>query len=123
MVLKIGKETLEFRETTVQNDELHTGSLDFHDEDLHNNDQAPATGFVERNPESEWLRAVEMAQSERTDGDASGFHQRRGSYAPNNRRISSYSFWPTKRVLKSTFASIRMSYHPWRLPRDFWAAT
>jgi hypothetical protein len=95
----------------VQNDELHTGSLDRPDKDLHNNDRAPATGFVERNPEGEWLRAVEMAQSERTDGEASGFHQRRGSYAPNNKLISSYSFWTDEESFEINFC-----VDPYELP-------
>ena len=70
-------------------DELDTESLDLLDEDLHINDRARATGFVGKNSEVQWLRAVAVAQLDRVDGE------RRGSFAAGigTEQISSYSFW------------------------------
>ncbi|KAF2624217.1 C6 transcription factor-like protein [Macroventuria anomochaeta] len=75
-------------------DGLDTESLGLLDEDLHINDRARATGFVGKNSEVQWLRAVTLAQSEQTDDEAGALH-RQGSYAPGigNEQISSYSFW------------------------------
>lgn len=80
--------------TWDQRHELDVGSLDLLDEDLHINDRARSTGFVGRNSEVQWLRAVAMAHSERTEED-SGRGQRKGSYAPGIgcEQVSSYSFW------------------------------
>lgn len=85
-------------------DELDTESLDLLDEDLHINDRARATGFVGKNSEVQWLRAVALAQPERVDEEAGRF-QRRGSYGPGtgNEQISSYSFWTDSESVEVDF--------------------
>jgi hypothetical protein len=131
--LKVEEEILEFRQTTIQSihdneangsqgsrdlgvldhqDELDIESLDLLDEDLHINDRARATGFVGRNSEVQWLRAVALAQFDRADEDTGAF-QRRGSYAPSigNEQISSYSFW-----IDSDSVEIDFYVDPYELP-------
>lgn len=77
-----------------QHEELDTASLDLLDEDLHKDDRARATGFVGKNSEVQWLRAVAMAQTERVDDEAGGLlSQRRGSIAPGNEQVTSFSYW------------------------------
>lgn len=84
--------------------ELDTESLDLLDEDLHINDRVRATGFVGKNSEVQWLRAVALAQSERTEEEAGSF-QRGGSYAPDigNEQISLYSFWADSESVEIDF--------------------
>lgn len=101
----------ESRELAVwdHQDELDMESLDLLDEDLHINDRARATGFVGKNSEVQWLRAVAQAQPERTDEDAGGVIQRRNSYAPSigigvsNEQVSSYSFWTDSESVEIDF--------------------
>jgi len=64
------------------------------DEDLHSKDEARSTGFVGKSSEVQWLRAVALAQAERTEGswDSSG-PARRPSYATSSEPVSSFSFW------------------------------
>ncbi|UPX15864.1 uncharacterized protein EKO05_0006300 [Ascochyta rabiei] len=88
-----------------QQDELDMESLDLLDEDLHINDRTRATGFVGRNSEVQWLRAVTLAQSERTDEEASGAFWRKVSHAPGigSEQISSYSFWTDGESVETNF--------------------
>lgn len=61
---------------------------------MHEDDQARATGFVGKSSEVQWLRAVAAAQAERTDEETAGTSaRRRGSCAPGNEQVSSFSFW------------------------------
>lgn len=73
---------------------LETEALDLLDEDLHSKDEARSTGFVGKSSEVQWLRAVALARTERTDGswDSSGL-PRRPSYATSSEPVSSFSFW------------------------------
>lgn len=128
MLLQVEEEISEFRQTTAPSatdtdangsqeshglgvwdhqDELDMESLDLLDEDLHINDRARATGFVGKNSEIQWLRAVALAHSERTDEEARGVFQRRGSFAPGigngNEQVSSYSFWTDSESVEIDF--------------------
>ncbi|KAJ4353103.1 hypothetical protein N0V95_003637 [Ascochyta clinopodiicola] len=86
-------------------DELDMESLDLLDEDLHIDDRTRATGFVGRNSEVQWLRAVAMAHSERSGEEASGAFWRTVSHAPGigNEQVSSYSFWTDSQSVESDF--------------------
>ena len=71
-----------------------TEALDLLDEDLHSKDKARSTGFIGKSSEVQWLRAVILAQHERTDTEWPGSEpQRRPSVAPGSEQISSFSFW------------------------------
>jgi hypothetical protein len=92
-------------------DELGKELLDLLDEDLHFNDRARATGFVGRYSEVQWLRTVVMAQPMRTEENVGCFRERRGSNAPFNKQISSYSFWTDCESV-----GIDFSVDPYELP-------
>lgn len=94
-------------------EELDTESLDLLDEDLHKDDRARATGFVGKNSEVQWLRAVALAQTERADDEAPGLlPQRRGSNAPGNEQATSFSYW-----LDMESVDIDFFVDPYELPQ------
>lgn len=78
----------------AHHEELNTESLDLLDEDLHKNHRARATGFVGKNSEIQWLRAVTLAQTDRGDEEMGGtIPQRNGSHVPWSEQVTSFSYW------------------------------
>ena len=57
--------------------------LDLLDDDLDIIDGARMIGFSGTSSEVQWLRAVAMAQSERTNEEPRTFHQQRGLCVPS----------------------------------------
>ena len=89
----------------------------FIDENSPTNDRARATGLFGECPEVQWVRAVAMAQSERTDEEGGIPYQGRGPYASGNEQVSSYSFLTEDESVKPELA-----VDPYHLPppgRDF----
>lgn len=75
-------------------EELDTRSSGLLDENLHEDDRARATGFVGRNSEAQWLRAVALAQLEHNNSDiVDQTAHRRGSCVPGSEQVSSFSYW------------------------------
>lgn len=74
--------------------DLDTHSLGLLDENLHEDDRARATGFVGRNSEAQWLRAVALAHLERVDEEPPGQSaQSNASRVPGRDQVNSFSFW------------------------------
>ncbi|KAG9185915.1 hypothetical protein G6011_07246 [Alternaria panax] len=95
---------------------LETEALDLLDEDLHSKDEARSTGFIGKSSEVQWLRAVVLAQYERTDTEWPGSEpQRRPSFVSGSEQISSFSFWTD-----SDDVSVNFYVDPYELPQlDF----
>jgi hypothetical protein len=93
-----------------------TEALDLLDEDLHSKDKARSTGFIGKSSEVQWLRAVILAQHERTDTEwPRSEPQRRPSVAPGSEQISSFSFWTD-----CDDVSVNFYVDPYELPQpDF----
>ena len=93
-------------------DPLNNDSLDLVDEDLLKDERARATGFVGKNSEVQWLRAI-VLQLERTeDESAKPKSERRPSYAPSNiDQVSSFSFYSDNESIDPDFYVV-----PYELP-------
>ncbi|KAL6703588.1 hypothetical protein ACN47E_009533 [Coniothyrium glycines] len=79
---------------TDPDDELIAESMDMLDENLHEDEQARATGFIGKSSEVQWLRTVAIAQNETSDGESNGIAPaRRASNSPSSEQVNSFSFW------------------------------
>lgn len=75
-------------------DNLDTDAMDLVDENLHEDEQARATGFVGKSSEVQWLRVVATALNDRPDETSSGFSaiptRLIGQFSD---QVSSFSYW------------------------------
>jgi hypothetical protein len=87
---------------------LNTESLDLVDENLHETDQARATGFVGPNSEVQWLRSFLL--SERGDSGAAT-SERSSATIVNNEQVSAVTFY-----LDSKSMNLEFHVDPYELP-------
>ncbi|KAK7178420.1 hypothetical protein DPSP01_014092 [Paraphaeosphaeria sporulosa] len=89
---------------------LNTGSLNRVDENLHETDQARATGFVGPNSEVQWLRSFLLL--ERGDSDMATSEQSSSANTANNEQVSTVTFY-----LDSKSMDLELNVDPYELPR------
>ena len=74
--------------------ELNVEPTDMLNENLQRDQRTRATGFVGKSSEVHWLRAAALEQAGRQDEENGGtLPQQRGSYAPGNDQICTFSYW------------------------------
>lgn len=88
---------------------LNTDALDLVDENLHETDQARATGFVGPNSEVQWLRSFLL--SERGDSEAAPFDRGSSVNTANNEQVSTVTFY-----LDSKNTDLEFYVDPYELP-------
>lgn len=88
---------------------LNTESLDLVDENLHETDQARATGFVGPNSEVQWLRTFLLL--ERGDSDTATSERGSSANTANNEQVSTVTFY-----LDSKNIDLEFNVDPYELP-------